>query len=800
MLMLALLVMISSIAAFVTWNALLIQSGMQAFIHGESLWSRGQQRALFYADRYADTGNPADIQLARETLSVSLAGYNARLALEQTPTNSPGARRELLAAGNSTDSADLIIWLHRYFSRVPYITDAMHIWRKRDQNLLDLRTLIDQLASAREAAGAGSDTLATLRVELTRIEQALSLLTRDFTLAIMAAEKKLRLFLLATCVLTLVILLLLGGLLILRLRRARSFFDIAFRQAAIGMAEVSADGYFIDVNQALCTLLRYSRAQLIGSRFQYYTHPEDLDYSTVAVQDLASGAKPSQTFDKRYIRSDGEVVWARITESVIQAHSAAPPRLFIMIEDITHARKLSDELSHQASHDSLTGLLNRREFEQILQLAVENAQSADTHHMLAFIDLDQFKVVNDTCGHISGDHMLCQVALVLRNSLREPDVLARLGGDEFAVLFHDTSVAGARVAVEKLHQAVHNYSFHWQGRTFGLSSSIGLASINRSTPNSTWVLQAADTACNMAKNSGRARIQLFVDKDEATIKRRREMEWASEIRAALDNDRLSLYAQLILATDSRPGYRYEILIRLTDTRGIQHPPGAFLPAAERSNMIGELDQFVLTRSLQMLTAQPNHLEHLEACHINVSGHSIAATHFCEQVKDTLIQSGIDCSKICFQITETAAVTHLHDALSFIEAVRGLGCQVSLGDFGSSLSSFGYLKTLPVDLLKIDDTFTHDIQDNAQNRSIIQSIIGVARALNKTTIAEFIEHPDTIPVLHDLGVSYIQGFAVHRPEPFESLLKRLDAPPYLETPARIIVPTKPVASQLSENAD
>ncbi|MFC6672262.1 diguanylate cyclase domain-containing protein [Marinobacterium aestuariivivens] len=446
------------------------------------------------------------------------------------------------------------------------MADVIASWRSGDEQLLRLNRTIEAAVRARNEPDP--EGIAELRAELRRITQTLNPQVRTFSDMLMQGEQVLRNLLLATSALTLLLLLAMSWRAICRLlqalQRAEGKFHKAFEQAAIGMAEVGPDGQFIEVNDSLCRMLRYSRMQLIGTRLQRYTHPDDIDASIRALRQLASGEKRFKTFDKRYIRSDGETVWTRLTVSAIREGSDPEPRLFSIIEDITHARQLSDELSYRASHDGLTGLWNRQELENRLQLAVQSAHATSSEHMLAFIDLDQFKVINDTCGHIAGDHMLCQVAQVLRNHLREHDILARLGGDEFAVLFLDTSSEGAQLASGKLHQAIRDYCFHWQGRNFSLSSSIGLAAIDRNTPDGTWVLQAADTACNMAKDSGRSRIHLYVEQDSAVAHRRREMEWVSGIREALDLDRLSLSAQKILPLTPATGCRFEVLVRLTD--------------------------------------------------------------------------------------------------------------------------------------------------------------------------------------------------------------------------------------------
>ncbi|NVK44456.1 MAG: EAL domain-containing protein [Oceanospirillaceae bacterium] len=774
-LMLALIAAIALLAILVIWTALLIQSGARALINGESRWSRSYQSAIFYADNYAESGHPEDLRLALQALSVPLGHYHARQALDRNPPGLAEARLGFQAGGKSESDTELIIWIYRHFAGLPFISDALASWRDSDDNLLRLHALIAEIVRTRTEPDA--ELIAAQRAELRRITQSHGPLAQAFSASLMRGEWALRTGLIVASAVTMLLLLLiswrLSRRLLAALHDAEGKFYNAFEQAAIGMAELDPEGHFVEVNDALCRILRYDREQLLGTPLKRYTHADDTDSGNRLLSRLNCGTSRFESFDKRYVRSDGETLWTRLTVSAVRDPGQEQPRLFAIIEDITHARELSDELNYRACHDGLTGLWNRQEFEHRLKQAVQDAHAANHEHVVAFIDLDQFKVVNDTCGHIAGDHMLCQVAQVLRNHLREHDILARLGGDEFAVLLLDTASDGARLAAGKLHQAVRDYCFHWQGRNFSLSSSIGLAAIDRDTPDSTWALQAADTACNMAKDSGRSRIHFYVEQDSATAHRRREMEWVSGIRDALDNARLKLFAQRITPLGDGKGERFEVLVRLTDADGREHPPGAFMPAAERYNLIGEIDRFVLTQTLHILARHRDRLERIEACHINVSARSIACPYFREDVTRIIKQLALPGPRICFEITETAAVSSLHDALAFIAAVRTLGCQVSLDDFGSGLSSFGYLKNLPVDLLKIDGNFIRNIHQNSDDSAIVQAINHAAQALQKATIAEFVEQAEAIAVLRHIGVDYIQGYALHRPEPLEQLLVRLD---------------------------
>ena len=457
--------------------------------------------------------------------------------------------------------------------------------------------------------------------------------------------------------------------------------------------------------------------------------------------------------------------------------SAAPIRnlsgdvlgVVLVFHDVTEQRRMSGEMNYRATHDALTGLVNRAEFETRLRRSLDKAHEDRSEHALLYIDLDQFKLVNDACGHSVGDQLLQQVAKLLRETVRARDTLARLGGDEFAVILeHCVSDQAQRVA-QQICDRMEEFRFIHDDRRFRIGTSIGLVPLDNRWANTAAAMQAADTSCYAAKEAGRNRVHAWFDTDEAMRTRHGEMQWATRLEQALDEDRFVLFAQRIEALDhSSNGLHAEVLIRLTNTDGSLIPPGAFMPAAERFHMATRIDRWVLKRAVQQIQAIPD-LNVLDTLCINLSGQSVGDRAFHRHAIDTLTEAGsVVCRRICLEITETAAVTNMADAAIFIEQVRALGTRVALDDFGVGASSFGYLKNLKVDLLKIDGSFIRDVIDDPLDAAAVRCFVDVARVVGVKTVAEFVDRPKVLEHVREIGIDYAQGFLLHRPEPMENL--------------------------------
>ncbi len=440
----------------------------------------------------------------------------------------------------------------------------------------------------------------------------------------------------------------------------------------------------------------------------------------------------------------------------------------LVFRDVTEQRRLSSEIAYQALHDELTGLGNRRAFEQALAQAFERTRGEVLQHVVCYLDLDDFKVVNDTCGHTAGDAMLREIANLFAGLLREEDQLCRIGGDEFGILLTGQTVASALLVAERLQLCLAGYHFAWRDQSFAVGVSIGMVALDAGTESVGALLQAADSACYVAKDAGRNRIHLYAIDDPALAQRYGVMEWVSRIEHALLHDRFVLFAQPIVPLDAQapPGLYCEILLRIQTEQGALVPPGLFMPAVERYHLASRVDRWVVTHALQWVAA---HQDRLGQCSINLSGQSLGDAAFMEFVLQSLSDTTVPCSKLCFEITETAAISNLQTAHHFIASLRARGCKFALDDFGSGLSSFAYLRNLPVDVLKIDGQFVKDIAHDPVSLAMVKSIHEIGCLMGKRTVAEFVESPAILAVLREIGVHYAQGYAVGYPVPLDQVL-------------------------------
>jgi diguanylate cyclase (GGDEF)-like protein/PAS domain S-box-containing protein len=436
---------------------------------------------------------------------------------------------------------------------------------------------------------------------------------------------------------------------------------------------------------------------------------------------------------------------------------------------VIERKQAEEQLSYQASHDALTGLVNRREFERRTERLLATVQRDRSEHALCFMDLDQFKVVNDTCGHTAGDELLRRLGSLLQETVRHRDTLARLGGDEFGVLMEHCSLDDAHRVATTLQKTIQDYQLVWEGRNFKVGVSMGLVPITLATTNLTELLKDADAACYMAKDEGRNHIHVHHAEDSKMMRRQGEMQWVTRLNQALVEDRFCLYAQSIEPIDGSTGEHYELLLRMIDEKGDVIPPGAFLPAAERYNLITQLDTWVIKSAFGLLAANPVFLKQINFFSINLSGQSLTKRDFLDFIISELDKSGIQAEKICFEITETAAISNLSTATEFISVLKELGCRFALDDFGSGLSSFGYLKNLPVNYLKIDGMFVKDIVDDPIDRAMVKSINEIGHVMGMQTIAEFVENDEIKGMLREIGVNYAQGYGIGKPISFDELL-------------------------------
>jgi diguanylate cyclase (GGDEF)-like protein/PAS domain S-box-containing protein len=456
-----------------------------------------------------------------------------------------------------------------------------------------------------------------------------------------------------------------------------------------------------------------------------------------------------------------------ITASPIRSHAAEVIGAVLVLHDVTTLRNMARQMAWQARHDPLTGLINRGEFEVRLEQAIESARSGHTQHALCYLDLDQFKIVNDTCGHIAGDDLLKQLTAHLQMRVRETDTLARLGGDEFGILLEHCPIEQASETAEMLREVVKKFRFAWEDKVFEIGASIGVVPITTDSGSIVDVLSAADSACYVAKDHGRNRIHVYQPEDSALSKRHGEMQWVHRVNSALGENRFRLFFQKVLPLSADEHEQYgEILVRLVDEQGKLVLPMAFIPAAERYQIMPAIDRWVLSATLTALRTRVPVLGEISVCAINLSGQSLCDDHFLASVVDILDASSINPEHICFEITETAAIANLTRAMRFITVLKGMGCRFALDDFGSGLISFMHLKHLPVDFLKIDGSFVRDMVKDPVDAAMVEAINRIGHVMGIRTIAEAVENQTTLDALRDLGVNYAQGTIIARPEPFE----------------------------------
>lgn len=437
----------------------------------------------------------------------------------------------------------------------------------------------------------------------------------------------------------------------------------------------------------------------------------------------------------------------------------------LVLHDTTELRGMAQQLSYQATHDSLTGLINRREFEERLKNVLQQVRNDDSEHVLFYMDLDQFKIINDTCGHMAGDEMLLSVTQLFNNCMRDSDTLARLGGDEFGVLLKNCRAEEAQQVARKIHEEISLFRFIWNDNIFEVGVSIGIVSINDAVFNITDLLSAADSACYVAKEKSHNAQHIYIAGDKALAQHHGQMKWYQRIKHAFDENRFEIYMQEIKPTRKRDKSHAEILLRMKDEKGKIISPIQFLPTAERYHMAMDIDRWVLQKVCSTIKRYDSRLAMLDgACAINISGQSLGHESFLGFVLDLFDEYEIDGRLICFEITETAVISNISLARKFMVEMRNKGCQFSLDDFGSGLSSFSYLKNLDVDYLKIDGSFIRNILNDKDDYNMVSTINHLGHSLGLKTIAEFVESQDLIDVLEDMGVDYIQGYAIDVPSP------------------------------------
>jgi len=542
-----------------------------------------------------------------------------------------------------------------------------------------------------------------------------------------------------------------------------------FQNVTAGVFQTTPDGKFMAANPALVRMLGYdSEDELLSVDVASDVYMESGHREGWAKAMAESGeVKNAELVLKR--RDGSKIVVLENSRVVRDAEGRA---LFYegTLTDITASHELSQQLSYDASHDPLTGLANRREFELRLQRALELAMATSATHAVCFMDLDRFKGVNDSCGHVAGDELLRQLGQVLEQKVRSADVVARLGGDEFAVLLQNCGPSDAQQVANSLLQAVAAHQFVWGDKAYTLGVSIGMVLVNSHFRRIAQVMNAADAACYAAKDAGRNRVHVYKEDDAVIERHNGEMEWVVRAKRALVENRLFLEAQPIkpLAAGSSEMPHYELLVRMRDENGRSVPPGAFLPSVERYNLAVRYDRWVISAAVDWMRAHPQDLASVSRFFVNLSKDSVLDRDTAAYIRQTTANAGVNPQKLGFELSESVAIGNLTRANQLISDLRRIGCATSLDDFGSGVSSFAYLKALAVEYIKVDGMFVGNISQDHADYAMVRSIKEIGHVMGKKIVAESVETAAVLEKLTEIGVDYAQGFEVGVPRPLDEI--------------------------------
>lgn len=777
-----------------------ILSAARAYVGGEGLWSKGQKDAVAHLTRYARTRDPDEYRRFRDALAVPLGDRQARRAMQAVPFDRRAAVEGFIRGGNHPDDVGRMIWLFRTFGDLEFMRKVIAVWAAGDERIMQL-DVVGRKIDARIRAGGGLVAVLPLLDEVDRLNRELRPLEDEFSARLGAVSRQVTRLLLWSLTL-LAATLLVAATLISRsmLRRTESaeaalLASEASMQAEQERAQVTLgaihDGVISTDARGGVKYMNPAAAQITGWKpeaakgeplhkvFRVAHDGESEPIAGAVARLLTDPAARESVRDAVLVRSDDSRVAIDASLAPLCDRAGAVIGVVAAFRDVSQERELSMRLLHQATHDALTGLVNRREFERRVRAALEESAGRMRQYSVLYVDLDQFKVVNDTSGHPAGDQLICQISELMSGTLRGSDTLARLGGDEFGVLLADCPLAPALAIAEKLRTRIAALRFVWRDRSYMVGASIGALTLDATFRSEAEVLSAADSACYLAKDSGRNRVKVYQPDDHQLRVRTGELEWVTRVASALDDNRLVLYGQEIRPL--RPGLdaRIEVLLRLENEAGDLVSPMAFIPAAERYGMMAKLDLWVIERAIAELGARQRAGLRLPVLLVNLSGASILDPQLAGFLRDRLAAASVPGDRLGFELTESAAITNLGAAARVLREMHNLGCTLGLDDFGSGMSSFGYLRTLPVDFVKIDGHFVREMHLDPVDRAMVAAIHTVGHVMGLTTIAEWVEHESACDLLAAIGVDYVQGYAIASPAPLTVALQRLDQ----ETPAQ-----------------
>lgn len=782
-------------------SSLHILGAMRAFSSGESQWSKGQKDATYALARYAASGDPVAYEQFHQGLHIPMSDMRARLMLEDRGYAArPEAALLLLQGHNEPEEINALIWLTVYFKNTESIGQLLARWQDADEPLQELQTLAGEMYACMQIAPSTPEQKQSWLAQINGLQIQLSEAERAFNKVLGDTSRAMNKWLWSINIgIALAMLSLLMGhtwRLQRKTARAEDALDLVSERAsttlaAIGEAVITTDaaGHVMYMNRAAEELLGLSLEQLVTTELVTHIHAPPAfvgsDRNTAiplvqtAIADALQGREqPRETIFRLY-DAQHHVREVKLAFTPIGDDTGTTEAVFVL-HDVSQEQSYIRELAWQATHDQLTGLVNRYEFERLLGVLLAQVKQADSvpaDHAIMYLDLDQFKVINDTAGHIAGDAMLRAMSAMLQRCLRTGDTLARVGGDEFAILLTQCSFDEAKRIAEQIRDAAQNVRIQWGERSLSAGISIGLVKLAAPLASVEEVLRVADMASYGAKQRGRNNVYAYdpgVDQEIARYVG--EMEWVERIKAALEGGHFCLYAQSIVALSPAAddiaggGLHIEVQIRMRLPDGNIISPVLFIPAAERYGLMPMVDRWVVKQTLRTLV----HLQKtgqspaISCCAINLSGTSLGDERLLDFLQEQIALYGVDPSTLCFEITETAAITHLPNAIRLVKALKALGCRFSMDDFGAGVSSFGSLKNLPVDFLKIDGAIVADMLNEPAHRAMVDAINHLGHALGMKTIAEFASTPEIVDTLRSMDIDYAQGYAVGRPQPFSDL--------------------------------
>jgi len=542
---------------------------------------------------------------------------------------------------------------------------------------------------------------------------------------------------------------------------------------SLGEAIVTTDldGNLVYLNPAAEKLLAVNMAQAVGRQLEEIVglmEQSDRKLLSDPIKEAVGSADgPPHNVSRRAVllgKASGEERAIELAASPLRDLGDKVVGAVVLLHDITELRGQHRQMSYQATHDALTGLVNRREFERRMAESADIARRGEASHMLCYLDLDRFKIVNDTSGHLAGDSMLREVAKLLREAVRDSDTVARLGGDEFGMLLVGCPLDKARQIADDVCRSIANYRFVWHDRVFNVGVSIGLIEIGREAGTVEQLLAAADSACYVAKKEGAGRVSVYSARDEALARSTGEIQWLQKLQSALKEERFTLYYQPIVAAfgNDTEGPSMEVLLRMLDESGAEIQPNEFVQAAERYRLMVSVDRWVVQNTLGALSRNAFQLARDRSVAINISGQTLADPLFLEFVVECLDQTGVSPDQVCFEIAESAVIGNIEHARRFVGVLHGMGCKFTIDDFGSGVGSFSSLKNLPLDYLKLDGSFIRDLAKDSVSQTMVTAMIKLARTLNFKIIAEQVEDSAALDAARKMGVDYVQGFVIARP--------------------------------------